>query len=594
MNCSKRQTIVNAIGGLFFVLAVYFLVRSVILAFSIDIWYDELFTMEFVTRPIGEMLPLAARDVHPPLYYMIVRFFVVTLGSIGLVGDGPGQIAIEVLAKLVSVLPFAVLMAYALGFIRKRFGMLAAGIFSFAMVTMPQLPEYTTEIRMYSWAILFVTGMMIHGYLFYGSCRVYGEISRDGSEDCSAKSKSRVDVGNILAMWLYAAAAAYTHYYAALSAGIIFGMLFLVMLFDFVKVSGKDGRKNIDLVKAAKQDDRKNSGIIGFGMLILCMVLTAVTYIPWISVFFSQASAVKENYWIQPVGIRSLGSAVKYLFKGYFQNETTAALIAVLMFIIIAALFIRTVLKTVKEKRIEDLFTVLSFLVLPLVVTGGLLASLLLRPVFVNRYMLPAYGCFWMSVSIMVSREIEVLLSGTARNKETSEVAEKVIAPKDGRIMAGVCSIAAIAMVILMTITGFVDFNAFIGNEEYRKVNMEKTLALFDDLSSDTIIISNFTHVQGLLSYYLNRKNDDYRIYLYQEQPEALIGEMVPGLETIDDPIDIANYLGGGKKVLFLGSFNSREVLLGEWEEELGIKNENQGSYLMERYWFDVFKLKNY
>ena len=126
------------------------------------------------------------------------------------------------------------------------------------------------------------------------------------------------------------------------------------------------------------------------------------------------------------------------------------------------------------------------------------------------------------------------------------------------------------------------------------KVNMEKTLSLFDSLSPDTIIISNFTHVQGLLGYYLNRNSQDYKIYLYQEEAEPLIGEMVPGLETIDDPVDIANYLEGGKKVLFLGSFNSREVLLQEWEDEYGIKNDNLGSFLMERYWFDEFKLRNY
>ena len=123
---------------------------------------------------------------------------------------------------------------------------------------------------------------------------------------------------------------------------------------------------------------------------------------------------------------------------------------------------------------------------------------------------------------------------------------------------------------------------------------MEKTLSLFEDISPDTVIISNFNHVQGLLSYYLNRDGEDYKVHLYQEEPEPLIGEMVPGLETIDDPVDIANYLDGGKKVLFLGSFNSREELVRQWEEEFGIKNENQGSYLMERYWFDVFALKNY
>ena len=555
MLSSKKLTIDKVAGTVFFLIAFYFLIRSVILSFSIDIWYDELFTMEFAKRPTGEMLGLAARDVHPPLYYMIVHLFLVVFDGIGLLGDGAGQIAPEALAKLVSVLPFVIIMIYAGTVVRKRFGFLAAGIFSFAIVSMPQMPEYTTEIRMYSWALLFVTGMMIHGFLLFESFR--------------AGNQKGWDIANGLALWLYAVASAYTHYYAALSVGIIFGMLFVVMLALFVRAMKSAGKESVSF-KA-------------FGMLIICMNLTAIAYVPWLSVFLSQASAVKANYWIQPVGIRSIGSAVKHLFKGYFANELVAVVAAIIFFVIIAALFIKNLLAYIKGRQDKDLFVILSFLVLPFLVAGGLLASVLLRPVFVNRYMLPAYGCFWMAVAIMVSREVEALF----KMKTDSETEDNSIG---GKIFACLGTV----LLVLILVTGIVDYKSFIGNEEYRIVNMEKTLSLFEDISPDTVIISNFNHVQGLLSYYLNRDGEDYKVHLYQEEPEPLIGEMVPGLETIDDPVDIANYLDGGKKVLFLGSFNSREELVRQWEEEFGIKNENQGSYLMERYWFDVFALKNY
>ena len=551
----KKQTATDWMGVAFFAAALYFLVRSVLLSFSIDIWYDELFTMEFVKRPVGEMLQLAAKDVHPPLYYMIVRFFVVVFEGMGLLGDGAGQIAPEMLAKLVSVVPFVFVMVYGLTVIRKRFGLLAAGIFSFAIMSMPQLPEYTTEIRMYSWALLFVTGMMIHGFLLFESFR--------------AGNGKGWDIGNGLALWIYATASAYTHYYAALSTGIIFAMLFMVMLRLFVKAMKSGGKESVSF-KA-------------FGMLIICINLTAIAYVPWISVFLSQALAVKANYWIQPVGLRSIGSAVKYLLKGYYANEKVAVVLAVIFFAIIAALFIKNLIGYVKKRQDSDLFVMISFLVLPLLVAGGLLASVLLRPVFVNRYMLPAYGCFWLSVSIMISREVEALF----QKKDKAEA--------DGSGKAGkLFGTAALALSIIILVTGIVDFRTFIGNEKYRMVNMEKTNELFKTIDSDTIIISNFNHVHGLLAYYLNRDTEDYRVFLYQEEPEPLIKEMVPGLETIDDPVDISNYLEGGKKVLFLGSFNSREELARQWEEEFGIKNENQGSYLMERYWFDVFALKNY
>ena len=53
---------------------------------------------------------------------------------------------------------------------------------------------------------------------------------------------------------------------------------------------------------------------------------------------------------------------------------------------------------------------------------------------------------------------------------------------------------------------------------------------------------------------------------------------------------DLLTIQPAGKDVLFLGSFNAREVILQEWNDEYSITSENEGSYLMERYWFDVFR----
>jgi hypothetical protein len=358
-------------------------------------------------------------------------------------------------------------------------------------------------------------------------------------------------------LWLYTTAAAYTHYYAAFCIGIIYGILVIWMLVYYIRVAGKKTDGRISLKAAAT--------------LIVALNLTIASYIPWVSSLLSQMGAVKANYWIQPVGIRSIGSAIKHLFKGYFNNETLAVVIAVLFFVLITFLFVRTVIRTVSGKELTDALTLFSFSVLPLVVMAGLVASALLRPVFVNRYMIPAYGCFWLAVSVMASYEIDLVYK---RAK--------------GQLLG---KIAGVVLAVIMIIVGAVDFKAFIGNEEYRMVNIEKTLDMLSGISNDTIIISNFEHVQGLLSYYLNKGDDDYKVYLYAAESEALIEETVPGLETIEDPIDIANYLDAGKQVLFLGSFNAREVILQEWNDEYSITSENEGSYLMERYWFDVFRL---
>ena len=543
MTKRTKITAVQLIGTLFFAAAIYCLIRSITLSLTTDIWYDELFTMEFATRPVKELISLTARDVHPPFYYMIVRFFILLCDAVGLVGDGPMQLQVESVAKIVSIIPFFILIIYALTTIRKRFGMTAAGMFSFAIITMPEMPEYTTEIRMYSWALLFVTMALLHGFNLL--------------ESIMGKGSKGWDIPNGLMLWLSTTAAAYTHYYAAFSIGIIYGILIVWMLVYYMRVARKKTDGNISLKACA--------------MLIVAANLTIASYIPWASVVLSQVGAVKANYWIQPVGLRSFGSAVKYLFKGYFGNDIVAVVTAVLLFALVAFLFVRTVITLIREKEKKDALTVFAFMVLPLVVLVGLAASILIRPVFVNRYMLPAYGCFWLAISIMASVEID-----------------RVYKREKGHLFG---KAAGVMLSVIVIIVGAVDFKVFIGNEEYRMVNIEKTLDELHSISSDTIIISNFEHVQGLLSYYLNKGDEQYKVYLYCSEPETLIKETVPGLETIEDPIDIANYLDAGKKVLFLGSFNAREVILQEWKDEYSITSENEGSYLMERYWFDVFRL---
>ncbi|MCR5671196.1 MAG: hypothetical protein K6G10_09335 [Butyrivibrio sp.] len=530
-------------GAAFAALSVYYVIRSFLLTFSTDIWYDELFSMEFVKRPVSELISLTARDVHPPLYYLILKAFEDFGKAAGFVGDGAELLPVESAAKMVSLLPFVIMIIYAMTTVRKHFGMLTAGLFSLAIVVMPQLPEYTTEIRMYSWAMLFVTATLLHSFGLYRHF---------------IKGAPGWDIPDGAAIFVYTAAAAYTHYYAAFCVGIILGLLFIRMLCAYVsRMKGNGDKVSFKAVAT----------------LIICMNLSAVSYIPWASVVLSQVKAVKSNYWIQPVGIRSLGSCVKYIYMGYFFNDVLIYGLSVAMFLITAALVIRAFLRVLREKDMDAGFSVYAFLILLLEVAVGLAVSALIRPVFVNRYMLPAFGCLWLSVCIMLGKEIALLR-------------------KRGFKKQLVPGILTFAMILMMLVTGIQDYKVFRGNEEYRKVQLANMYEYFDTIDPDTIVISNFDQAQALLSYYLNRGEKEMDVYLYGASPEALMSEMLPTLKTIEDPVDIHNYLVSGKDVLFLGSFNSREDILLDWNEMYGITSKNEGSYLMERYWFDAFRLQ--
>ena len=204
----KKEHIFDYIGMGMFILAVLLLIRCITLCMGRDIWYDELFTMEFASRPVSELVKLTAADVHPPLYYILVKMTIMGGTQIA-----PGVDPI-VIAKITSVIPFLVLTIMSLLSVRKNFGWLSAGIFSFCIVCMPQMPDYTVEIRMYGWAMLFVTAAALHAYGVMKSC-----IKRD-------KKWNLQDSVGIL---VWGIAACYTHYYACIAIACLY-MLLLVWI----------------------------------------------------------------------------------------------------------------------------------------------------------------------------------------------------------------------------------------------------------------------------------------------------------------------------------------------------------------------------
>ncbi len=537
----KKSKYANICGILLYVITGMMLLYSVYLSSSSDIWYDELFSMEFAQRKVTEMIKLTAADVHPPLYYIIVHFAIL-LGNIF-------SLSAVNMAKLASVIPFFVLMIYGIFPIRKRYGVMAGGLFSFAMVAMPNMSEYTVEIRMYGYAILFVTAMCIHA-------KVFLENERD-------KQIKGLDWKAVFPVFIYGLCACYTQYYAAIA-------VFSVYLFLIIWTV----RRNM----------------LQLGILLISVNATVVLFFPWATIVISQVGEVSENYWIQELTWRSLGGVVKYITRAAFTNNAVAVILAVVLFVLLTLQVFGNLKKA---------YMWMCFFPIIGIVLLGFAASIIIRPFFVYRYMLPGLGAFWLGI-------IVAIFDGPFCFEETAGTSEieKMKSPLIQKFQKNALfRIVPVALVALMIIIGIRDYFAFRGNELYRRVNMEKTQELFEELLSeeDLVIISNFDQVDALIAYYLNRNKsfsegaekskEQVRVLLYGYEPEALISKMVPGVGYIENGDDVKALIEEGKKVLFLGSFNSREDIVKGWYDSQGIDSENKGSYLMERYWFDVFEL---
>ncbi len=545
MNTSYKheKTLDRAYGGrktkditgiALFLISLGILIYCTCLCLSNDIWYDELFSMEFASRPISEMIKLTAADVHPPLYYIIVHFAISILKPLG--------VSSIMAAKTASVVPYFILWIYGLTAVRKRYDLLIGGLFSLAVCSMPNMVEYTTEIRMYGYVILFITAMCIHGAPFI--------------ENDKERQIKGLKWGKAFPLFAYGLLACYTQYYAAVAVFCIY--LFLVIW---------SVRKNVWQL----------------GILFIYGNLSLVLYYPWISTVVSQVGTVSENYWIQDLTWRSLGGVVKYITLPGFTTKIVAVAFAGVLAILMAALVFR---------NIKDAYMWLCFSPIIGIVIFGFAASFLIRPFFVYRYMLPGMGAFWYGIVIAIANSCD---------GEKAEGVEAIDA--EGGLQKAKVNVlaryASFALIGIMVIVGIRDFWAFRGNELYRRVNMVKIDLLFDELKNqdDLVIISNFDHVDGLLAYYLNdfdNKADAEQIpvLLYGYEPEELIKKMVPGVGYAENGEVVRKLLKDGKKVLFLGSFNAREEIVADWHDNYGISNENKGSYLMERYWFDVFELQ--
>ena len=219
MSFTKKTAGRDILGYLLLAVSVLLLGRSLALCFSNDIWYDELFTVGMIEHSYGDLIAFTARDVHPPLYYCIVKF-VVELCKFIMPGAGT-----VIPAKIVSVLPYFILLLYSFLFIRKRFGTFVCGLFLFCVIAMPQLPAYTVEVRMYGWAMLFVTAAFLHGYgTVTAETGASGMGQRHGVRKMTMKAHAA-------ALVFYGIAAAYTQYFACVAVV----MVYLYVLLVFIK-----------------------------------------------------------------------------------------------------------------------------------------------------------------------------------------------------------------------------------------------------------------------------------------------------------------------------------------------------------------------
>lgn len=255
---------------------------------SISLWHDEAFSALLLRYPWAEMMHRIGLDVHPPLYYIILRFWA------ALFDESLASLRGFSLLFGVATIP----MVYAL--VKKISANQTAALLSAAFVAInPFQIYYVTEARMYTFGTFLV---LLLAYL----TAVWME---------NIFTDTRIARMTQIGFVLTGSALLYTHYYLVFSL-IAAGILLLgTYLYHY--------RLNIKK----------------YWSLVWPVFTIGVLYIPWLPTFQYQLNQVSAGYWIPPITFWNVmsvfgqfvtGTDLMYGFEDW-KNKLVAILVLTIL-----------------------------------------------------------------------------------------------------------------------------------------------------------------------------------------------------------------------------------------------------------------------
>lgn len=410
------------------VLFVLALVSVTVSNLNLSVISDEVFSLQLTRHSWMEMIRLACEDVHPPLYYLILKL------AVDLFGGGDPYQTVYV-GKMVGVLPFYLLFFFAWRVLRRHYGKLTASLFSCFLIGLPSIIHVGTLIRMYSWGLLFVT-----------LAGVYAAFLLEGNES------RRNWIGFILSC----IAASYTHYFCGMAVFCIYcsaGIWALVKKRNMVR------------------------------HLLLSAVCVAAAFLPWAAVLAGQVRTVSENYWIPGITPAVVLDYCKFYFAPYTDSKGIYCTLAILLAAVVIGACFRLL-----RKGGNHTIACLMLLNEVEVVLLGIAASLIVRPVFVARYAIPASGLFCLGLAICAADWI------------SSDLSRKL----------GIAAICICGMISVIDVLSFIKNEyRYRENFSYLRANVLNSIqrecaAYMDSDDQNTpVVITDSAHLQGAFSWFL-------------------------------------------------------------------------------------------
>ena len=224
-----------ALIGLLYIILCFINIRQ-------SIWFDESYSSYITRFDYPTMLRFTAADVHPPLYYIVLKTWAHFFGHT--------DFAMRILSAFLG----AAAIVFVFLWLKYKHGASAAILGSLMVAISPVFVRYGQEMRMYTMVALIVF---------------------------AATYVLQLAVDNGAKKWwvIYAillAAGMYTHYFAAFA--------WIAHLVYLIKIYGK------------KIFQKK---------IIFTYIAAVVMYLPWIPSFIAQATTVQNGFWISKANATS-------------------------------------------------------------------------------------------------------------------------------------------------------------------------------------------------------------------------------------------------------------------------------------------------
>ncbi len=412
--------------AMIFAYAIILFSMNFIRIFDENYWGDEAYSVNLVRNPIPTIISTTANDVHPPLYYILLRALYLLLGDHGYA------------YHFLSVIPLAIILVFCLVRIRKVFGT-GAALFLMTMAGISgNAVTYNVEIRMYSWAAMFVLLSFYELYMVLQTNR-----------------KSSY-------FWfsLFSVGAAYSHYYALVAVAFFY---LVPLAWSFTQ-----GKKRMIRAFAAA-------------------ICTALAYLPWLGVLLRSFARSSGSFWA--TSFPTFRQCVSYLFSNQFRPAALAVLALAMLWVALCGTGILDICEKDGGGAVVS-FDASRLHVSPGIVWGaagiasvagtiavGIGVSTIFRPLLVLRYIYPASAAAWLLAGVALSR----LRIGKAK-------------------LGNVCLAVSLVYMLIIFLPAYKD--KYVQEKASNETLEATLEAIGDGISDESVILTDINHMDWTIAGY--------------------------------------------------------------------------------------------